>query len=267
MSWDNYGLTGWHIDHIIPCYNFDLTNPVEQALCFHYSNLQPLWAEKNLSKNKRLPNNIDIEKLKDSDSWKKIAHNSKWANGIINDKSEYKWCCRLCNKRYKLKGSLDRHNKEKHNKKSDALKNKKQITNNKRKIKEKNIISLPPKEKNVAQTKKKRKKNYTQESIKKMVTTKIDKRTEFRNSINETTTIKCTGKYCDKKEQPIANFFKKADSHSGYQPWCKFCINQEKRLHRENIKANQQVWKCDQCDKKFKLKDSVTRHKKEKHKD
>jgi hypothetical protein len=48
MTWDNYG--EWHIDHIIPCADFDLSNPVAQETCFHYSNLQPLWAEDNLKK-------------------------------------------------------------------------------------------------------------------------------------------------------------------------------------------------------------------------
>jgi len=52
MSWDNHGFTGWHIDHIIPCCQFDLTNEEEIKKCFHYTNLQPLWAEDNLRKNK-----------------------------------------------------------------------------------------------------------------------------------------------------------------------------------------------------------------------
>jgi len=51
MTWDNYGLYGWHIDHIRPCASFDLSKPSEQCKCFHYTNLQPLWAEENLSKN------------------------------------------------------------------------------------------------------------------------------------------------------------------------------------------------------------------------
>jgi len=56
MSWENYGqpsenyFEGWHIDHIIPCANFDLTKLSEQKKCFHYTNLQPLWALDNLSK-------------------------------------------------------------------------------------------------------------------------------------------------------------------------------------------------------------------------
>lgn len=52
MSWNNYGRDGWHIDHIIPCCSFDLSKSEEQSKCFHYTNLQPLWAEENLQKNR-----------------------------------------------------------------------------------------------------------------------------------------------------------------------------------------------------------------------
>lgn len=48
MSWDNYGK--WHVDHRIPCSSFDLTKEAEQLKCFHFSNLQPLWAIDNLRK-------------------------------------------------------------------------------------------------------------------------------------------------------------------------------------------------------------------------
>ena len=52
MSWKKRGLI--HIDHIIPCASFDLTDPKQQAICFHYTNLQPLWAKENLIKGAKL---------------------------------------------------------------------------------------------------------------------------------------------------------------------------------------------------------------------
>ncbi len=54
MSWETYGRKGWHIDHIRPCASFDLTKSSERRTCFHYSNLQPLWAEDNLKKGKKV---------------------------------------------------------------------------------------------------------------------------------------------------------------------------------------------------------------------
>jgi len=58
MSWDNFGnhadngqkQIGWHIDHIIPCASWNLTDPVELKLCFHYRNCTPMWGLENLSK-------------------------------------------------------------------------------------------------------------------------------------------------------------------------------------------------------------------------
>jgi len=52
MSWGNYG--AWHIDHIIPCSKFDLTDLRQQAICFNYLNLRPCWAAENLRKGNRL---------------------------------------------------------------------------------------------------------------------------------------------------------------------------------------------------------------------
>lgn len=56
MSWENYGK--WHIDHILPCASFDLTIEENQRKCFHYTNLQPLWAEENISKGCSVPDKI-----------------------------------------------------------------------------------------------------------------------------------------------------------------------------------------------------------------
>ena len=54
MSWENHGWKTWHIDHIKPCAAFDDLNDEEQQKeCFHYSNMQPMWAKDNLKKGAR----------------------------------------------------------------------------------------------------------------------------------------------------------------------------------------------------------------------
>jgi hypothetical protein len=48
MSWENYNLETWHIDHIIPLSSAKTEEDLYKL--FHYTNLQPLWASENLSK-------------------------------------------------------------------------------------------------------------------------------------------------------------------------------------------------------------------------
>jgi hypothetical protein len=62
MSWGKFGLRGIHIDHIRPCSSFDLTDQAQQKECFHYSNLQPLWAFDNLTKGKSWDNKQKVNK-------------------------------------------------------------------------------------------------------------------------------------------------------------------------------------------------------------
>ena len=60
MNWEN--VNEWHIDHIRPCASFDLRNHEEQVMCFHFTNLQPMWAKENLSKHAKYdPENFDRE--------------------------------------------------------------------------------------------------------------------------------------------------------------------------------------------------------------
>lgn len=53
MLWSNYGVHGWHIDHIKPLSKFNLSDPRELRKACHYTNLQPLWAEDNIRKGAR----------------------------------------------------------------------------------------------------------------------------------------------------------------------------------------------------------------------
>ena len=50
MSWDNYGK--WHIDHKIPVSKFDKITPIN--IINSLDNLQPLWANENLSKSNKI---------------------------------------------------------------------------------------------------------------------------------------------------------------------------------------------------------------------
>lgn len=51
-GWGTKGMQEWHIDHIRPCASFDPSSVVDQKECWHYTNLQPMWAKDNLRKSK-----------------------------------------------------------------------------------------------------------------------------------------------------------------------------------------------------------------------
>lgn len=58
MTWENR--RKWHIDHIIPCAAFDLTDTEQQRACFHYTNLRPLWASENISKGTKILDDTEV---------------------------------------------------------------------------------------------------------------------------------------------------------------------------------------------------------------
>ena len=69
MTWEAFLDGKIHIDHIRPCASFDLTDPIQQRICFNYRNLQPLWAVDNMQKHNK---------------WDSSDENI-WANKPIND--------------------------------------------------------------------------------------------------------------------------------------------------------------------------------------
>ncbi len=55
MIWENHdlleaGTFEWHIDYRRPCASFDLQFEEQQRMCFHYTNLQPMWGPQSSSK-------------------------------------------------------------------------------------------------------------------------------------------------------------------------------------------------------------------------
>ena len=57
MTWGNMGTRpdgtpGWDVDHRRSCASFDdlYNNEEQQSMCFHWTNLQPMWHEENIQK-------------------------------------------------------------------------------------------------------------------------------------------------------------------------------------------------------------------------
>jgi hypothetical protein len=72
-------------------------------------------------------------------------------------------------------------------------------------------------------------------------------------------------KKCTKCEEllPLDNFHAKTGSKDEKQPICKKCVNEAKQQSR--LKHKGEEHQCQHCSKTYKLKDSLTRHVKEKH--
>jgi hypothetical protein len=53
MTRENYGGGRWDVDHIKACAKFDFTDPAQQRICCHWSNLQPMEHIANIKKGSR----------------------------------------------------------------------------------------------------------------------------------------------------------------------------------------------------------------------
>lgn len=53
MTWENRGVYGWHIDHIVPLSSARTAEDLVRLN--HFTNLQPLWAEDNIRKADKMP--------------------------------------------------------------------------------------------------------------------------------------------------------------------------------------------------------------------
>jgi len=54
MSWNNWSINGWSIDHQIPLSIVDLTDRESFKHVCHYTNLQPMWADENNKKKNKI---------------------------------------------------------------------------------------------------------------------------------------------------------------------------------------------------------------------
>lgn len=69
MSWENYGINGWHIDHVIPLSFFNLQDPTQFKLANHYTNLRPIWAEENIKKSDSLDSDSFLHTIQCDDGF------------------------------------------------------------------------------------------------------------------------------------------------------------------------------------------------------
>lgn len=65
--------------------------------------------------------------------------------------------------------------------------------------------------------------------------------------------------------RPITLYNRKEDTADGFQPWCRECVNAAKARSKAKAKAEKTTFTCSECGKHYVLKDSLTRHIKEKH--
>lgn len=98
--------------------------------------------------------------------------------------------------------------------------------------------------------------------VKRSVTMEKQK-TDARSTVLLDGKKQCKGK-CQ-KVLDLSEFRLKKDSLDGLQPWCNACVKEAKADWRAKNIAKCTTFTCSQCPKTYKLKDSLTRHIKEKH--
>lgn len=65
MSWNNYGRSGWVVDHIIPKKLWQYKSPLDSEFkqCWCLANLQPLWEADNIKKGAKCQKNHTNSKI------------------------------------------------------------------------------------------------------------------------------------------------------------------------------------------------------------
>jgi len=84
MNWNNYG-TKWHIDHIIPINQFNLSIKSDIKVCFHWRNLQPLYADENRSKSDKIIIKHIINNINNYKKFTKISSNKDDGYQVITE--------------------------------------------------------------------------------------------------------------------------------------------------------------------------------------
>jgi hypothetical protein len=84
MNWDNYG-ANWHIDHIIPINQFDLSKETDKKICFHWRNLQPLYAFDNQSKSDKIIIEHIVNNIENYKKFNKISSKQDGGYQVITE--------------------------------------------------------------------------------------------------------------------------------------------------------------------------------------
>jgi len=88
MNWENYGDT-WHIDHVYPINQFNMSNELEKRICFNWKNLRPLNGKENISKSDDIKIDYILNHYKDVVTY--ISNNNIIMNEYQNLEETLDW--------------------------------------------------------------------------------------------------------------------------------------------------------------------------------